>query len=272
MCHLSGSRPARSGALLRITGERLLRSSTRSAGSSTPQLSRTRSAGTAAAEPSTDWWVIACGTSISDSTPPSDSASVNSRVRAAISAASGWRKLTIPLNPGQRTSLTPGVGAQQLDDRRGAARVGLHPQLQRAQPAVDEEAIERPRNGADGVLDEAQPLVPARRARGDHDAADDVGVAAEVLGRGVHDEVGAELERALVDRRRERVVDRDERVRAGGRRRPRCRRRPAAGWSGSRPRSAACRRAPRARARRGRSGRRGRTSAPSGPCTLSTSR
>ncbi len=56
-------------------------------GSSIPQLSRTRSAGTAAAEPSTDWCVIACGTSISDSTPPSDSASVNSRVRAAISAA-----------------------------------------------------------------------------------------------------------------------------------------------------------------------------------------
>ena len=42
------------------------------AGSSTPQLSRTRSGGTAAVESSTDWWVIACGTSISDSTPPSD--------------------------------------------------------------------------------------------------------------------------------------------------------------------------------------------------------
>ena len=49
-----------------------------------PQLSRIRSAGTAAAEPSTDWCVMACGTSISDSTPPSDSASVNSLVRAAI--------------------------------------------------------------------------------------------------------------------------------------------------------------------------------------------
>ena len=49
---------------------------------------------------------------------------------------------------------------------------------------------------------------------GDHRAADDVGVAAEVLGRRVHDEVGAELERALVGRRGERVVDRDERAAA----------------------------------------------------------
>ena len=50
---------------------------------SIPQLSRTRSAGTAAAEPSTDWCVIACGTSISDSTPPSDSASENTLVARA---------------------------------------------------------------------------------------------------------------------------------------------------------------------------------------------
>ena len=58
-------------------------------GSSMPQLSRTRSAGTAAAEPSTDWCVIACGTSISDSTPPSDSASVNSLVRARSPSRAG---------------------------------------------------------------------------------------------------------------------------------------------------------------------------------------
>ena len=49
-------------------------------------------------------------------------------------------------------------------------------------------------------------------APGNRRAADDVGVAAEVLGRRMHDEVGAELQRALVDRRRERVVDGDERA------------------------------------------------------------
>ena len=57
--------------------------------------SRTRAApgpaGTAAAESSTDWCVIACGTSISDSTPPSDSASENTAVAAAIRTASACR-------------------------------------------------------------------------------------------------------------------------------------------------------------------------------------
>ena len=47
----------------------------RSTLASIPHDSRTRSAGTAASDSSTDWCVIACGTSISDSTPPSDSAS-----------------------------------------------------------------------------------------------------------------------------------------------------------------------------------------------------
>ena len=66
------------------------------AASSTPQDSRTRSAGTAASEPSTEPCVIACGTSISDSTPPSDSASVKTCVRVQIARASGWRNETMP--------------------------------------------------------------------------------------------------------------------------------------------------------------------------------
>ena len=69
-----------------------------------PQLRRMRSAGTAASEPSTVWCVIAWGTSMSDSTPPSDSASVKSFVASAMATASGWRKETMPLKPGQRTS------------------------------------------------------------------------------------------------------------------------------------------------------------------------
>ena len=117
----------------------------------------------------------------------------------------------MPLNPGHRTSSTSGVAAQQRDDCLGAARVGLHPQVQGAQAAVDEEAVKRPWDGADGVLHEPQPLVELGPAR-DHHASDDVGVAAEVLGRRVHDGIGAELERPLVGGRRERVVDRDERA------------------------------------------------------------
>ena len=86
-----------------------------------------------------------------------------------------------------------------------------HPQVQRAQPAVHEEAVERARDRADGVLHEAHALVDLGVAH-DHRAADRVGVPAEVLGHRVHHGVGAELQRALVDRRGERVVDGDERV------------------------------------------------------------
>jgi hypothetical protein len=101
--------------------------------------------------------------------------------------------------------------AQHLDDRLRGRRVGGHPQVQGADPAVHEEAVEGRRHRADRVLHEPQPLVMLGRAR-DRGAADDVGVAAEVLRRRVHDEVGAELERPLVDRGGERVVDRDEGV------------------------------------------------------------
>ena len=80
-----------------------------------------------------------------------------------------------------------------------------HPQVQGADAAVHEEAVEGARHGADRVLDEAQALVPVLR-RGDDDAADDVGMPAEVLGGGVHDEVRPEFERPLVGRGREGVV------------------------------------------------------------------
>ena len=66
-------------------------------------------------------------------------------VRAAIRVASGWRNETIPPKPGQRTSSTPGRAAQELADRAAVLGVRRHPQVERAQPAVDEEAVERAR-------------------------------------------------------------------------------------------------------------------------------
>ena len=51
----------------------------------------------------------------------------------------------------------------------------------------------------------------------DERAADDVGVAVQVLRRRVHDEVGAELERPLEVRRHERVVDGEQHAARGGR-------------------------------------------------------
>ena len=101
--------------------------------------------------------------------------------------------------------------AQPRGDRPRVLGVRRHPQVQRAQSAVHEEAVEGPGDGADGVLHELHALVGARVAH-DHGAADGVRVPAEVLRRRVHDGVGAELQRALVDGRGERVVDRHERA------------------------------------------------------------
>ena len=67
----------------------------------------------------------------------------------------------MPANPGQRTSLTLGA-AQPGDDRAAFSACARHPQVQRAQPAVDEEAVERPGHGADGVLHEPHALVGPR--------------------------------------------------------------------------------------------------------------
>ncbi len=85
-----------------------------------------------------------------------------------------------------------------------------HPQMQRPNATVDEETVERSGHRADRVLDETEPLIPVSESRDDH-AADDVGVAAQVLGGRMHHEVGAELERPLVDRGRKGVVDGDQR-------------------------------------------------------------
>ena len=78
-------------------------------------------------------------------------------------------------------------------------------------PRCTRKAVERAGHGADRLLHEAHLLVEVGVAH-DHRAADDVGVPAEVLRRRVHHGVGAVLERALVDRSGEGVVDRDERV------------------------------------------------------------
>src|SRR5699024_11115122 len=59
----------------------------RSPTSSMPTDIRTRFAGTSSCEPAVEAWVIAPGCSISDSTPPSDSARVNKVVRAQKSSA-----------------------------------------------------------------------------------------------------------------------------------------------------------------------------------------
>src|SRR5262245_1947969 len=86
-----------------------------------------------------------------------------------------------------------------------------HPHRQGLEPAQHEPAVERPRNGAERLLQEEQPLRHGRVVRGE-EAADQVGVAAEVLRRRVQDDVGAERERLLQVRRGERIVGDDHRA------------------------------------------------------------
>ena len=72
------------------------------------------------------------------------------------------------------------------------------------------------------VLQEGEALAQLGVARRSTRAADDVGVAVQVLGRRVHDQVGAQLERPLEVRRHEGVVDGEQHAaRARRRRRPR---------------------------------------------------
>ena len=103
--------------------------------------------------------------------------------------------------------------------------VALHPQRKRLHAAQGEEAVERPGTAPIEFWTKCSRSARSRR-RCARRTADHVRVAADVLGRRVHDDVGAERQRLLEIRAGEGVVDDDER--AGrmrrARRSPRCRR------------------------------------------------
>ena len=167
-----------------------------------PHESLIRSAGTAASESSTDWCVIACGTSISDSTPPATRPGRRSPwpPRRRRRAGGGTR-------PCRRSRASARLPPRPLRagsrDRPPVLRMRGHAQVQRAQAAVNEEAVEWAGHGADRVLDEAHLLVQRRVAQ-DHGAADDVRVAAEVVRRGMDD--GVAPARAALDHRVAKVL------------------------------------------------------------------
>ena len=79
-CSTSSARTSSTG--LQSASRACSRSATRSAADSSPTDRRTSDAGTSSGEPATEAWVMRPGCSISDSTAPSDSASVNSSVCA----------------------------------------------------------------------------------------------------------------------------------------------------------------------------------------------
>jgi len=96
-------------------------------------------------------------------------------------------------------------------DRQRVLALADHAELQRLQPAEQQPAIERGGHGADGVLVEAHSLREGV-VRGEHRAAEYVAVSPEKFRRAVDDHVGAELERTLQHRARERAVDGNERA------------------------------------------------------------
>ncbi len=97
---------------------------------------------------------------------------------------------------------------------RQVQRVGLgplQPDGQRAQPTQREVGLQRPRHGA-GEVAAQREAGAQRRGAGDQHAHQQVGMPGEVLRRRVHDDVGAVLERAHHQRRRERRVDAGDRA------------------------------------------------------------
>ena len=68
---------------------------------------------------------------------------------------------------------------------------------QRLHPAQDQVAVERAGHGRPSHFGGSGAARRSSSSRGDHRPADDVGVAVDVLGRGVHDRGRAELERPL---------------------------------------------------------------------------
>ena len=87
--------------------------------------------------------------------------------------------------------------------RRGDLARQTH--VQRAQPAQQKPGGVGREHAADRAPDPDEALAEGGVARRD-DAGEQVGVAGEVLGRALPGEVGAEVERTLQERRRERVV------------------------------------------------------------------
>src|SRR5205823_13593279 len=85
---------------------------------------------------------------------------------------------------------------EEARDRVRVMAVLPHPDGQRLDTAQDEPAVEWTGDRAERLLQEREPLSDRRIVRG-REAADDVGMAAEVLRRRVDDDVRSQLERAL---------------------------------------------------------------------------
>ncbi len=123
----------------------------------------------------------------------------------AVHLALGQRVLRVALEAGVDHAFDGRVLFQPLGKFQRVRAMGLHAQVQGFQAAHGEEGIERAGDGTDRVLQEGQAFGQFIGA-GDDDAADNVGVAIDVLGGRVHYQIRAEFQRALHRRAAEGVV------------------------------------------------------------------
>src|SRR6185437_4185277 len=93
-------------------------------------------------------------------------------------------------------------------DRHGGRALRIDAHWQRAYAAHREPTLEGRRHGAAGHLDGVDLLIQLAILAHHEHAAKHVAVAAEVLGRGMHRDIGAQLERTLKYRRAPGIVDR----------------------------------------------------------------
>jgi hypothetical protein len=116
------------------------------------------------------------------------------------------------LEPGVEHALDPIVLLEEPGHLGRSTTVRFHAYGERAHPTEEQEG----RKGVEDPAERAAPVLDAcdRLGRARHDAADQIAVAAEILGRAVQHEVHAELDRALQDRCGERAVDGDRDARA----------------------------------------------------------
>ena len=109
-------------------------------------------------------------------------------------------------------ALDAGRDDERLGDGLRVPRVPLHPHRERLDATGGQVGVERRRDRTRAELQELH-LRRELLVREHDGSADDVGVSAEVLRGRVHDDVGAERQRLLQVRRRERVVDDHQRAR-----------------------------------------------------------
>lgn len=99
-----------------------------------------------------------------------------------------------------------GAGLQGVADSRRIGRGLTGTQVQSLSSTVGKPRVKRRGDGADGVLQEREPLEELLAVEGG-DTHDDVAVAVDVLGDTVHHNIGAVIKRVLDVRAQEGVVD-----------------------------------------------------------------